>query len=69
MQPDSEAATFYVNESSSEDESEQEEHDEMTLEGFSTIGGPRVDGGMKPRSQYRRGKFKFKKSEPNKVYL
>ena len=24
---------------------------------------------MKPRSQYRRGKFKFKKSEPNKVFL
>ena len=50
MQPDSDVATFYLNESSSDEDSDQDP-EEMTTYGLSTIGVLRqVDSGMKPRS-------------------
>ena len=68
MQPSSEAGTIYQNESSTEQESE-DDAEEMTAYGLSASNIRQVESGIKPRSQYRRGKFKFKKSEPNRVYL
>lgn len=74
MQPDSDVVTNNWVESSSEEDSEPDMDDISNFvpytQGFTELRG-HLDGeiGQKPRSMYRRGKFKFKKSEPNRVIL
>ena len=73
MQPDSDVASVNWVESSSEEDSEPEADDlsnfvPYNAQGFSDLRGhSHGEIGQKPRSMYRRNKFKFKKSEPNRV--
>lgn len=70
MQPDSENVSNNWVESSSEEGDSEPEADEMSNFVPFSLGGMRgPDAGQKPRSMYRRGKYKFKKSEPNRVVL
>lgn len=71
MQPDSDVLSGNWIESSSEEDSELD-GDELSnfapyyAHGLNDLRG-HAEIGCKPRSMYRRGKFKFKKSEPNRV--
>ena len=69
MQPDSDAATNNWIESSSESDSEPDvdEISNFMLPNSSEMRGHFAGETQKTRSMYRRGKFKFKKSEPNRV--
>ena len=77
MQPDSDVASNNWVETTSEEQDEDSEPDADELsnfapyynaQGFNDLRGQGGgDIGFKPRSMYRRGKFKFKKSEPNRV--
>ena len=71
MQPDSDVVSNNWVESSSEEDSDPDAVDlsnfaPYNAQGFNDLRG-HGDNGIKPRSIYRRGKFKFKKSEPNRV--
>ena len=67
MQPDSDILSNNMPESSSEDGDSEPEAEELS--NFVRRGQTNHDMGQKPRSMYRRGKYKFKKSEPNKIVL
>lgn len=67
------ASNNWVASSSDEDSAEPDADD---ISNFMTYNAPGYSDlrsqmvgeiGQKPRSMYRRGKFKFKKSEPNRV--
>ena len=76
MQPDSDILSNNLLESSSDDADSEPDAEEVS--NFVHYNSPGLDGlrgqvdrevGQKPRSMYRRGKYKFKKSEPNKIIL
>ena len=52
-------------------QTESTDHDESSSDGdsFSDNGGGQRNAVTKPRSPYRRNQFKFKKSEPNRVWV
>ena len=66
MQPDSDILSNAMPESSSDDGESEHEADELS---HFVRGQANHDMGLKPRSMYRRNKYKFKKSEPNKIVL